>query len=508
MTARLCRFFLCVTISLGALCAQSRPTGTGYVTAAFSGTTLYAYAQTQLSGMQIPPGTNIIHTVTAGFSLGVRGGALKPFAQSASAGPQYSQEVEEDGDIPDNGDVVYIVVAGDIASCNYFGTIWSDTVTTSYELPPTITSLQGATGSAFTPHVDTPQSAGQTLVINGANLTAAGQSDPPQICVNGACAVGGSISATGFHLGGSWNVGDTAIAIPYWVDATATAGNYSLQLNTAGGAATATFSVTDATPVITGVSPSTLVVGVAATVTITGSHFGTNTPQVSLSLPNNGVSLLGGNTDSQIQVSVMATAPGAGTLSVTAEGYGGQGFLGSPGAGQTASAGITAVEPVIQFTYNGSIVPNGGTVFITPTPALPLFASLSPQPLAGNLNWTLSIVYNSPGSYTYTCSQAATVAASSTWNMAASPPYCGGTATLTFTYGPAHGSASLTILGQNPSVATVKSLLVTGPWYAEQLANSESPGYLQFQSTGYPVFGSPNGYGIMQIDYNNSPYDV
>ena len=219
----------------------------------------------------------------------MRGGALKPFAQSASAGPQYSQEVEEDGDIPDDGDVVYIVVADDIAGCNYLGTIWligygHDSLRT----PATITSLQGATGSAFTPHVDTPQSAGQTLVINGANLTAAGQSDPPQIYVNGACAVGGSISATGFHLGGSWNVGDTAIAIPYWVDATATAGNYSLQLNTTGGAATATFSVTDATSVITGVSPSTLVVGVAATVTITGSHFGTNTPPVSLSLPNTG----------------------------------------------------------------------------------------------------------------------------------------------------------------------------------------------------------------------------
>ncbi len=147
-------------------------------------------------------------------------------------------------------------------------------------------------------------------------------------------------------------------------------------------------------------------------------------------------------------------------------------------------------------------------MFITSTPALPLFASLLPQPLTGNVNWKLSIMYDSPGSYTYTCSLAPTVAASSTWNIGGSPPYCGGTATLSFTYGPALGSVSFTILGQNPSVATVKSLLVTGPCYAEQLANSESPGYLQFQSSGYPVFGSPNGYGIMQIDYNNSPYDV
>ncbi len=86
------------------------------------------------------------------------------------------------------------------------------------------------------------------------------------------------------------------------MDATATTGDYPLQLITKSGAATATFSVTNGTPAITGVSQSTLVVGVAATVTITRSHFGTNTPHVSLSLPNNGVSVLAGNTDSQIRV--------------------------------------------------------------------------------------------------------------------------------------------------------------------------------------------------------------
>jgi len=54
----------------------------------------------------------------------------------------------------------------------------------------------------------------------------------------------------------------------------------------------------------------------------------------------------------------------------------------------------------------------------------------------------------------------------------------------------------------------VKAQLGTSPWYIQQLANSESPGYRQFLSSGYPVFGAPNGFGIMQIDYHNNVYDL
>jgi hypothetical protein len=205
--------------------------------------------------------------------------------------------------------------------------------------------------------VDTPQSAGQTLVIKGANLTAAGQSNPPQICVNGVCSAGGSISATGFHLAGSWNVRDTSITIPHWVDATATAGNYSLQLITAGGAATATFSVTDATPVMTSVNPNSIVVGVQNTVTISGQHFGTNTPQVSTSLGGS-VAILS-NADTQIVASVTPANAGVGTIQVTAEGYGGNGFQGS-GQPQSAQSPISAVPVAMQMQITGTAISTDG----------------------------------------------------------------------------------------------------------------------------------------------------
>ena len=84
---------------------------------------------------------------------------------------------------------------------------------------------------------------------------------------------------------------------------------------------------------------------------------------------------------------------------------------------------------------------------------------------------------------------------------------CGGSATISYAYGAAKGSVSFTVLGQNPTASTVKALL-TSPWFVQQLANSESPGYLQFNSSGYPVFGGPNGYGIMMIDFNNTASDL
>jgi hypothetical protein len=120
------------------------------------------------------------------------------------------------------------------------------------------------------------------------------------------------------------------------------------------------------------------------------------------------------------------------------------------------------------------------------------------------------VTYNSPGSHDYSCSVAASTGASSPFDIdaASTPTYCGGTATLTYTYQNVTGSISFTILGQSPDVDVVRAQLGSSPWYIQQLANSESPGYQQFQSNGYPIVGAPNGYGIMQIDYANTVYDL
>ena len=112
----------------------------------------------------------------------------------------------------------------------------------------------------------------------------------------------------------------------------------SCPLGSYGGTTTAT--VYDATPVITSVSPNQFVVGAATPVVIAGQHFGTNQPQLSVSL--GGSVQVNSWNDSQIQAVFNVANAGTGTVQVTAEGYGGQGFA-SAGGGQQKSQGAQVV---------------------------------------------------------------------------------------------------------------------------------------------------------------------
>jgi len=199
---------------------------------------------------------------------------------------------------------------------------------------PLITALTDGNYNSFSPYVDTPQSANQYLIVWGSFLTAGGASNPPTISVNGVSSAGGAISVSGFHLGGGWYVGETTstgasqINIPYWVDANATPGTYTLTLQTVRGSTQTTFVVGDATPVITSVSPSGWNAGTTTNFTLIGSGFGTNP---SLSISGSGIlsySLLSGS-DTLISgtVNIDASAPGSNaTVTVTSNGYYGQPF--------------------------------------------------------------------------------------------------------------------------------------------------------------------------------------
>ena len=93
-------------------------------------------------------------------------------------------------------------------------------------------------------------------------------------------------------------------------------------------------SVWDATPTVTGISPPApngFVVGTFADFHLTGQHFGTNLAQVSFSLGDT-ITVLS-NTDTSIHATFTPAHAGTGTFTVTATGYGGQGFL--PGPGQS-----------------------------------------------------------------------------------------------------------------------------------------------------------------------------
>ncbi len=108
MTRRLMKLLLFGVVSLGMAFPQSRPTGTAYHTVYSSGNVLYGQSSLETSTMQIPPGTTIVHTVTASFSLGVTGGSSTTFKDVQSGGPQDAYDPVATGSIPDDGDNILL----------------------------------------------------------------------------------------------------------------------------------------------------------------------------------------------------------------------------------------------------------------------------------------------------------------------------------------------------------------------------------------------------------------
>ena len=241
-------------------------------------------------------------------------------------------------------------------------------------------------------------------------------------------------------------------------------------------------SYTPPQPAITSVSPGTWYTGGATSVTISGSNFG-SAPTVTLSGDSyttwtQGTASADG-TKITGTVNISASDPGGETVTVTvAAGGTGNGFSAGEQQGAKSNSGTAnvAAGPItIQLTYNGSPVTNGSNVYITPTPALPLSATLGPQGLSGTVSWSLAVTYASPGAYSY--SPTGSVSASSAFDVGNAFKsqigyYCGGAATLNANLNGRQAAMNFTILGQNASAATVKAQLGASPWYIQQLANS------------------------------------
>jgi hypothetical protein len=130
-----------------------------------------------------------------------------------------------------------------------------------------------------------------------------------------------------------------------------------------GGGATATSG--DATPVITGISPSTWNEGSTTTgVTISGQHFGTNTPTLNFS-PSSGITYsLSSHTDTSIvaNITVASNTPSESvTVSVTSTGYNGNGFVGL--GGQSATGGSATAQVAGPVPTSAQIVSQPKTTY-------------------------------------------------------------------------------------------------------------------------------------------------
>jgi hypothetical protein len=118
-------------------------------------------------------------------------------------------------------------------------------------------------------------------------------------------------------------------------------------------------TVTDVTPVITGINPSDWNAGATTPVTFTGQYFGTNTPTLNFN-PSSGITYtISSSNDTQIvaNITVSAGTP-AETVAVTVTngGYNGQQFQGGTGQSaqsMAANAQVQAAAPATEVTVVG-----------------------------------------------------------------------------------------------------------------------------------------------------------
>ena len=176
--------------------------------------------------------------------------------------------------------------------------------------------------------------------------------------------------------------------------------------------------------------------------------------------------------------------------------------IGAPSCGTPVNAQISL--------YNGSTsISTGSSVPISASGSMPnLTAGIahpSGEVLCGNASWQMVISYTGPDGVQYGndsfTPNPQSMDANQSWNItqAFGTLTRGGSATISATYSGQQLSFPFTIIGTNPDPNIVKAALGTNPWFVQNIAKWES-GYSQFNSSGLPFFGTPHGFGIMQLD--------
>jgi hypothetical protein len=144
-------------------------------------------------------------------------------------------------------------------------------------------------------------------------------------------------------------------------------------------------------------------------------------------------------------------------------------------------------------------VTEGYTVYIDTAPTMPdIIVRIRPEYSLLTANMKYEITYNQNGRNDLKPYSATTFVNS--WNVNYNGEFHGGEAVVTVSSGTISQTLTrnLHIRGTNPSKDTVKSGLNI---YQQVVVYKESyPRWCQFTTGGLPIFGPPNGWGLMQLD--------
>jgi hypothetical protein len=214
-------------------------------------------------------------------------------------------------------------------------------------------------------------------------------------------------------------------------------------------------------------------------------------------------------------------------------GAAGLGFTPAPGAATSSKSNRKSIAVNtnpnlrLEVTSNGAALSENSCAYITAAPAMPAITAAivanDGSPVTGTATWQLVTTFErkkrppappTPDTNTVPASPLP-LPANQAWQPALES-FFGGYAQLKWTYnGNAQQPFNFRICGTNPDYSAVGGVLDAMPyWFARKLALHETnmsqfcePGRMEASycassngNLGWPVFGVPAGYGIMQLD--------
>lgn len=423
-------------------------------------------------------------------------------------------------DVPDNGQPVYV-------------TLWS--LTSSGWLSTKATYV-----SAFSQITLTSSASAQykaTAYADGEKYSSSYTVDPPVAEYFSECSVSGypGVAVTlGSHAGSHLAV--TAVAQPSAAPGRTEIlckfdypGQPRLVLALDGG-----LTVFDSTPRIDSITPSTVSEGdVDVPVTFTGVGFGNVPPILTFSPPGMSARIAPGSTPTQFTAYVTPANSGIYEVTVTSGGYSGFFAPGPASNSQNNTGKAISVAPgsrpeILEVKVNGTPISSGARVVLPAgTMNLAFAATLTGEGVAGYVTFRLSASYKDPKQGVERCPlpfqfdvASGTVDVGAAWTVDLGT---GGNIILEWSLngGPFRRDFTFQVVGENPDRGTLLQELGDTPWYLKPLIGVESSNppvtpyhnfypedYPFVDRRGQPVWGTPCGYGVMQLDPPRDVYAI
>lgn len=164
---------------------------------------------------------------------------------------------------------------------------------------------------------------------------------------------------------------------------------------------------------------------------------------------------------------------------------------------------LAASAQTLVVTSSGSTVSQGATLTINTVPNMPnLVLSVNGGSSCDTVSYAVAVSYSDRAGYT---TDATYVEQDEPGDQSVTVSYFGvlegGVATVSWQFDGVNQSSTLGffINGSNPQNSDVDAYVSSGPWFIRNLINHES-GYQQFDGFGNPIWGSPDGIGLMQLE--------